>query len=296
MTAVPRYLFIFDGRESSSTPRNTVSHLMKELDKGVDYDFFEAGGPDDALRHVSLYCDLHKGIDTCFVSCGGDSLTSGVAAGLMGADDGKSLAIFRPEEGHSLAACYEGRDFGSAEKLLSGTPVSIDMIRVNNTYALNACTFGLDSLPGLTPDGKPAGLLSSLSAVLHRSFRSVRILADGAPLDTGSVLFFTVSNGMYAPGHILCAPQAANNDGLMDLCVVRNLPPARMMKLVPAFVAGKLEEDTAFSGDFFTRRVKKLEIESSKDAGLSLDGRAFLGKHFTISIVHNAVRFMLPAE
>ncbi len=290
MMNLMRYLFILEGGESAAALIEELSQGMKELDSGVEYDFYEAAGPEDALRHVSLYCDLHKDIDTCFVSCGGDALTARVAAGLMGSGEGKYLAVYDPEGAGSLARYYEGLDFGSLALLIAGSPTAIDMIRVNNSYAVNACTFGLED----TMNGK--GLIPSLSAILRRSFRTVRIKADGVQLDTGSILLFILANGRFASGGLHCTPQASNDDGKLDLCIVKNLPPTRMMKVLPALASGGLADEPAFASDIILRRVKSLEIESAKEVTLDLDGIALTDKNFSIRMIPGAVRMIVPAQ
>ena len=285
MIPVLRYVFILEDNRL----RDDLSQGMKELDSGVEYDFYEAAGAEDALRHVSLYCDLHKDIDTCFVSCGGDVLTAGVAAGLMGSGEGKCLAVYDPKGTNSLARSYEGMDFGSLAKILAGSPTAVDMIRVNNSYAVNACTFGLDDLM------KGKGFIPSISAILRRSFRTINIKADGIILDTGSVLLFILANGKYASGGLHCAPLASNDDGKMDLCIVKNLPPTRLMKLLPALASDGLTDEPAFAGDTILRRVKTLEIESAKEMTLFLDGIPLTDKHFKARIIPAAIRLLIPA-
>lgn len=292
MVHVARYLFIFEGREGApSVSCDAVSRQLKELDTGMDYDFHFAVDPDDALRFVSLYCDLHKGLDTCFVSCGGDGLAAGIAGGLMGADEGKYLALFDPGGTGSLARYYEGADFGNISRLITGTPAGIDMIRVNNSYAVNACTFGLDEIMS----GKDKGFIASLSTSLRRSFGSLRISIDGIQTDGGPVLFFILSNGRHAPGGILCAPEALNDDGRMDLCIVRNMPPIRLMKLLPELASGGIADAGSFAGDLLRRRARSVEIESSKDMTLMLDGRPLSGKHFKARIFPGAVNMIIPS-
>ena len=285
-----RYLFIYEGEDADARLRDSVSKRMKDLDKGIDYDFHAAADPEDALRHVSLYCDLHKDIDTCFVACGGDALTAGVAGGLMGAGEGKTMGIYDPSGTNSLAKYYEGADFGKLDKLVEGIPVPIDMIRVNNSYAVNACIMGLDNMAygkGLTP---------SLSAVLKCGFRSVKLKVDGVALDIGSVFLLTLANGRYATGDIHCSPQALNDDGKMDLCVIRNMPPARLTKVLQALASGTLTDEPAFAGDYTARKAGSVEIECTKDITLYLDGRPLTGKEFKARVFPGAVRMVVPAE
>ena len=292
MMTLMRYLFILEGGEASAVLIEKLSRGMKELDSGVEYDFYETAGAEDALRHVSLYCDLHKDIDTCFVSCGGDALTAGVAAGLMDSGEGKYLAIYDTESANCLAQNYEWVDFGSLAKLIAGSPISIDMIRVNNSYAVNACTFGLDDIM----NGKGTGFFPSLSAILRRSFHSIRIKADGIPMDTGSALLFILSNGKFAHGGLHCAPQASNDDGRLDLCVVKNMSPTRLMKLLPALASGGLADEPAFASDIILRRVKSLEVESAKEFTLDLDGISLTDKHFSIRLIPGAIRMIVPSQ
>ena len=291
MISLPRYLFIHDAGTDPTALKEPIVRQWKEMDRGVEYDFYAASGPEDALRHVSLYCDLHHDLDTCFVACGQDALTAGVAAGLMGADEGKTLAVYDPEGTGSLARYYEGRDFGSIPLLLAGSSAGIDMIRINNSYAVNACTFGLEDLTG----EKGSGLLQSFSTSLRRSFRSIRISADGAPLDAGSILLFTLANGRYASGGLLCAPSASIDDGRMDLCIVRNMAPTRLMKVLPLLAAGALAEEPSLASDILLRKVRTLMVESAKDITLMADGIALTGREFSIKLVPSAVRMVIPA-
>lgn len=292
MISAIRYVFIYSGEGDAPALRELVVGELKKIDRGVEYDFYETRGPEDTLRHVSLYCDLHPDLRTCFVSCGDDALTSAVAAGLMGAGEGKTLAVFDPSGRNSLARCFEGRDFGSVPKLLEGSATGLDMIRVNSSYAVNACTFGLDGLTGVDAPN----LMQSLSAVLRRSFRSVRMTVDGTLLDTGSVLIFAISNGRYSSGGLLLAPQAVNDDGRMDLCVVRNMPPTRLMKLLPPLLQGRLADEPSLAGDITVRKARSLRIESAKDITLSADGIHLTGKEFNIRVIPSAIRMVVPAK
>jgi diacylglycerol kinase family enzyme len=163
------------------------------------------------------------------------------------------------------------------------------MIRINNSYAVNACTFGLEGLAGAN------GLTPSLSAVLKRSFRSVRIKADGIALDAGSVFLFTIANGRYASGGLNCSPQALNDDGKLDLCAIRNMPPTRLMRVLQALASGTLADEPAFAGDFVARKAKSYEVECAKDITISLDGLSLTGKEFKARVIPGAVSLVVPA-
>lgn len=290
MIPVVRYIFIYEGKEGSSPIRDAVVRQMKELDNGVEYDFYAAADAEDALRHVSLFCDLHKDIAACFVSCGGEALTAGIAGGLMGSGEGKTLALFDPEGANALGKNYEGKDFGSIAKLMGGSPVPVDMIRVNNSYTLNSCAFGLEELL------EEKGFIQSLGAFIRQSFRSVRISADGVALDTGPLLFFSVSNGRYAGRGLCISPQALIDDGRLDLCGARTMSPSKSSRLQSALLAGTLADEQAFAGDLVLRRAKTVEIVSSKDITLALDGPSLTGKEFRIKVVPGAISLIIPSD
>lgn len=291
MIRVLRYIFVLGTNTESLKLKDLILKQLKDADKGVEYDFYAASDPGDALRHVSLYCDLHPDIATCFVSCGGDALTAGVAAGLMGAGEGKFLAVFDTAGTGCMARYYEDRDFGSVAALLAGSPAAIDMIRINNSYSVSACTFGLEGLSA----GKGTGLMKSVSAILRRSFHTVRMTADGMPLDAGTILFFTLANGRYSFGGLPCASQALNDDGSLDLCVAKNMPPSRLTRALAQLAGGGPTEEPSPATDLLRRRVKALKVESRKEFTIMADGIPLTDTKFNIRIIPLAVRMIVPA-
>ena len=48
MIAASRYLFIHDARADSATLRESLIRQWKDIDRGVEYDFYAAGSPEDA--------------------------------------------------------------------------------------------------------------------------------------------------------------------------------------------------------------------------------------------------------
>ena len=50
MMSMLRYLFILEDSETSANLKAKLSREMHEMDSGVEYDFYEAAGPEDALR------------------------------------------------------------------------------------------------------------------------------------------------------------------------------------------------------------------------------------------------------
>ena len=65
---------------------------------------------------------------------------------------------------------------------------------------------------------------------------------------------------------------------------------------IPALASGGLTDDTAFTDDIILRRVKNLEVESAKEITLDLDGMSLTDKHFTIRLIPDAVRLIVPSQ
>ena len=124
--------------------------------------------------------------------------------------------------------------------------------------------------------------------------RTEDFLADGVALDTGAISVFAAANGRYAPGRTFCSPLSAIDDGKLDLCILRNLSPARLQKAIQMLASGSYADDPAFAGDFILRRDGSIEIESSKEMTLYADTMPVTDKHFIIKNIPKSVGLVVP--
>jgi YegS/Rv2252/BmrU family lipid kinase len=151
---------------------------------------------------------------------------------------------------------------------------AIDVGRVNGKHFLNVAGIGLsvevartldaETKQRLGPLGYPLAVLKTLRN--RRSFRA-RVLCDGREIGLRSVQI-SVGNGRYYGGGLTVAPDAAIDDGWLDLFSIAPASPLRLLMLGPALKRGSHGE----RNEVQLFRGRRIEIETSRPMAVNTDG------------------------
>jgi len=182
------------------------------------------------------------------VAIGGDGTVCEVANGL--AYSSTSLAVVPAGTGNDLA-----RNLGiprhpaaAANLAASGIPRPIDLCRIEtdstSAYFLNVAGFGFDAEVASRVNRKPkhlGGTLPYVAGVLETLWRyrspRMRIRIDGQ-LVAQAVFLVAVGNCATYGGGMRIVPAARPDDGLLDVCLVRDLRRLEVLKLLPRLYSG----------------------------------------------------------
>jgi diacylglycerol kinase (ATP) len=97
-------------------------------------------------------------------------------------------------------------------------------------------------------------------------------------------------------GAYCCAPLSKNDDGLLEVCLVKPLSRFRFLQLVDVYKHGGHLADDRFQDIVSYRRGKSVHVKGGKGFGFTLDGEIVEKEDFTIEICPGAIRFVVPAE
>ena len=177
-------------------------------------------------------------------------------------------------------------------------------MRVGNKYAINATHFGFDSSVAQTMmnvrrkkliGGKNAYTTGVVVGLFKAMKNKCRVTVDGELLNPeGVILLCTIANGQYVGGAFRCAPRSLDNDGLLEVCLVKPVSHITFMKLIKGYTEGTHLEDPQFAKYIEYRRGKKIEIEAPEGFVYSFDGELIRQNHFTVEVEHRALRFAVP--
>lgn len=300
-----RYFFIINCRKDKAAIREEVEKQLSELQQEIEergdvVTVYYTTGEGDATREVRLYSDLHPNEEVCFVACGGDGTVNEVASGIVGFSK-KSMAILALHSNCDFILSYPGRSFTSIREIINGEDSQIDIIKINDSYAINNCGIGFDAVVASAANSLAAAGKKNvfrkgiLRGVLLGRFTRARIVADGEKIGRRRLLLCTLANCRYVGSGFLVAPRAKNDDGLIDLCFIRPILLLTFALIIPFYRRGEHLDHKHFSKKFIYRQVKNVVVTSQNTIELCLDGEILPGTRFNIEILPNEITLRLPS-
>lgn len=297
-----RHVFIVNPTAGIKNSLQDVESKLKQRPK-LDYEIYITQSKGDATAFVSKKCQ-ESDEDIIFYSCGGDGTLNEVASGMVGHNNA-ILAIYPCGSGNDYVKYYgDKQEFLNLDNLLDGEETRIDLIRVGDRYAVNACHFGLDSAVAKKMGevkhkkiigGKNAYNTGVLYALFTALKTKCKVIGDGEVLNDDKILICTCVNGRYVGGSYKCAPRSLNNDGYMEVCCIKPVSIFKFLKFMKHYKAGDYLDMPNLAPYLEYRRCKKVEIiGGQKNFIISLDGEIVEGDRFEVNILEGALRFIVP--
>jgi YegS/Rv2252/BmrU family lipid kinase len=179
---------------------------------------------------------------------------------------------------------------------LGGHAQEVDVARVNGRCFLNVSTggFGAEATDETSSEAKHA--LGTFAYVITAAKMFVRLeptparFIAGEALYEGPFLLFAVGNWTQTGGGNVITPEADPADGMLDLCIVTELPRMRFLALLPNLHAGQHLDHEAVR----YHRVPRLLVESSERITVNADGESLHGKRFHYEISPHRLLLVRP--
>lgn len=294
------YIFVINGREDKRSLQFEVERQIAGLN--LSYEFYITTGEGDATRFVNIYCDLNPKKEVCFVACGGSGTTTEVASGII-RQPNKYLGILTLSGTNDFTKCLPNRNFQNVKYLLEGECLQIDALKVNDNYAINVVSVGLDAIAAnyaniYASEGmKNAYMRGVLKAIIGDRRNRIKVIADGEPMNRRTILLASFANGQYYGGQFRCAPRARFDDGEIEVCLMKPLSLLSIPFAFKKYELGQHLEDTRRLRRIFKyRRAKHIELRSKKLIYVNLDGEIIASREVSIDIMEKAVNLIIPKK
>lgn len=244
------------------------------------------------------------------VAIGGDGTVHEVVNGLMQVPKEK-----RPRLG--VVPMGSGNDFAFANgiptdpevalrELLRGVPRKIDIGSIEDDHGRlehwdNSLSIGFGGAVTIYSHSLPVlrGFLMYLVAVIQTILLHYDILGMKISTDAGDweddLMMLAVCNGAREGGGFITAPDAVNNDGVLNYTAVKKTSRPMMFRLIPEFMRGTQEKfKQVYAGE-----IKKMNIESNHPLYLHIDGEVFANfatdiRQLNIKIITGALEVLVP--
>ena len=248
----------------------------------------------DARRFVS-----EAGNVDLLIAAGGDGTLNEVLHGLMDL----SVAV-RPTLGivplgtanDFATGCGIPRDPAKALALcMRGEGVPIDVGKANDHWFINAASsgFGAQITATTSPELKrllgPAAytVMGAILAINLHHYQGRLILPDREITGSGPVAI--VGNGRQTGGGMQVAPRAYIDDGLLDVLVVRQIPPTALL------AAARELQQLPPDGEYISYwQTPWLEVHPEEAIPVNLDGEPLRFSTVRYETVPKAIRLIVP--
>lgn len=299
-----KHIFIINPAAGEGSLQKTLEEELKKLSPAIDYQFYQTKGPRDATAFVQEYCLKNPEEQVRFYACGGDGTVSEVADGLVGTSKNASMTVYACGSGNDYIKYYGTKeDFTDISSLVNGVETSIDLMKVGDRYAINVTNFGFDTKVAKVGNrlkgklGAKAYTVGVVAALFSAMWTNCTITADGEEICSKKFLLCSVANGKYVGGQYQCAPRSKNDDGLLEVCVIKTISHPKFVSILKPYTLGKLLDIPKHQKIVTYRQAKKVHVKAKKSGfQFSLDGEIVAMDEFDIEIVPGALRFAVPAK
>ena len=298
-----KHIFIINPAAGKENSFDVIKKELEALEHSVDYELYLTQAPGDATAYIHEYCKSHSG-PVRFYACGGDGTLNEVVNGAVGYPQA-SLGCYPCGSGNDFVKYYGGkRVFLNVKDLVEAEEEYIDLMRVGNKYAINATHFGFDSCVAKTMmnvrrkkiiGGKNAYTTGVVVGLFKAMKNDCTVTVDGEVVNPeGKILLCTVTNGQYVGGSFRCAPRSLDNDGFLEICLVKPVSHITFMKVIGEYTKGTHLDNPKLERVIKYKRGKTVHIEAPEGFLYSFDGELIRQNSFTVEVVPQAIRFAVP--
>ena len=289
-------LFILNPLAGKGAALKLLPEIKNCCDAGChEYTIETTKYPGHATEIASYYSAMD---DYRIYSVGGDGTLNEVLNGMAGS--GSSLAVIPVGCGNDFIRSITGEQNMNniVARTIEGIEKSVDLAKANGKYFINISSMGFDGLVNYNTinikkipyiSGSVAYILGILVTLIKYKNYNLKISIDNETIETKSLLV-AVCNGKYYGGGIQPAPTASVDDGMFDICIVKDLNVFQILVLFPKYKKGKhtkLKEVRFYSG-------QEVIIKSDCPIAVNIDGEIGLVTEMVFELIPKGIKFVIP--
>lgn len=252
------------------------------------------------------------------IACGGDGTINEIANGILLSGEDAELGVLPSGTGgdfrRTLGLPHSTREAAAA--LRNGVTKQMDAGKVTfanhdgetvSRFFLNISSVGLaadvikrvksakvfDWLPVESMRGKANFAVSALQEIIDLDATLVRVRFDDGDEHTVQTIAFCVANSRYFGGGMMIAPDAAINDGLLDVINIGDLSTAKILLNAYSLYRGTHQKLTEVNSTL-AKRIEVSAADPSKPIFLETDGELPGQLPAVYEVVPNAIRVRVP--
>ena len=280
--------------------KETINFELR--DKEIDYEVYVTKFKGDVKNFIANKCK--ENVQTVFYACGGDGTLHEVINAACKYKNA-SIGVIPLGSGNDFVKNFN--NYGNFSDIISqieGEGIELDLIKVNNVYAATVLNIGLDAdvafnmqkfkkIPFI--QGSTRYYLSILYCLLSKLGKYIEVKTDINAFKD-SFLIGVAANGQYYGSGYKCAPKAKINDGIIDLCFVKNISRLKILGLIGSYKKGEHLENPKINKYITYIKTEQANIKFNELTNVCMDGEKYIFDEINISAERCALKFWLPKE
>lgn len=311
-----RHIFIMNPKAGRSKAQKQLKDSICSVCEAeqVSYEIYETTCKNDGAAYMlQMVQNLENAGDTDtqlrFYFCGGDGTVLEAVSGFKTLPEhwqrGRvQVGVIPVGTGNDFIRNFGvEKDFLDIRKQLRGKPVLVDAIAFNHRYAANMLNIGFDCQVVKNMEefrGKffmrkglayPIGVAKTL---IKYPDACLRLCFDDGEVYEGRYLLSFIANGCYCGGGFKSAAQAKQDDGLLDVMMVKPISRLRFISLVGKYKKGTLLGTPVADKYIVYKQCRRVIVEAIEPSDVCIDGEVEPFGKLEVEIAPEAFYFSVP--
>lgn len=300
-----KHLIIINPKAGVKDNSNKIIEEIKKVFANEEYTYYLTKGKKDATVYVKEYLKNNSLDKVRIYACGGDGTLNEVVNGAYGYSNAEVTCYPNGSGNDFLKTFGKLEKFMNFENLKNGEIHNVDLIKFNDHFVLNIFNVGLDAKVVVKHgrikkwplvSGKMAYNLGLVSAFFGRIRDKYKLVVDDKVVFEGKGILCAIANGVCYGGGYYCAPNATVEDGMLDVCLVKNISRIKFLRMVGDYKKGNHLDKPKIRKHIVYEKCQKVHLEVNKELPYSVDGELGYSNSVDLEIVPSAIKFAVPSK
>ena len=299
------YHFILNPKSGRPHNQKNLEVLIKNAcqKRRLSYHIYYTTCPGDATEYVCSMVRISQERQR-FICAGGDGTLNEIINSAP-CNPNVEFGVIPYGSGNDFVRNFTNKDaFFDIDAQIEGAPVSINLIKYNDSYCINMINIGFDCAAAkeaaklkkhkfITPAASYT--LGVLKALFRKIGTDMKLIFEDGEVWNDTYTLTAIGNGRYCGGGYCAAPKAKLDDGILDICCINKISRFTLFKLISSYKKGTYLENPKAIKYFKHKRVSKFRMEFNSPVAICIDGEIKGAKSINFEVIPNALNFVIPA-